>query len=186
MRSLKKLLIFILVVSSLCVLIVVLFRLVVNVKDPVPADLWIVNAERVEIEKDFYSLENNWFRKSESGLYELYVEGDPFERGVANGKLTRELVQYQEAAFNKQINLLVPSNLYRGFLKYFVGWFNRNLDDHVEEEFKLESFAKDCVETTIIFLSQDPLLVMHVHLINLSNAMNSFPPIKEKQNAFIN
>ena len=30
--------------------------------------------------------------KSKSGLFELYVEGDAFERGVINGKLTKELV----------------------------------------------------------------------------------------------
>jgi isopenicillin-N N-acyltransferase like protein len=66
------------------------------------------------------------------------VEGDAFERGVAIGKLTKELVQYQEKVFNDQINKLVPSSFYRGFLKYFVGWFNRDLDAHVPEEFKLE------------------------------------------------
>lgn len=84
---------------------------------------------------------NNWFRHSESGLYELYVEGKPFERGVASGKLTRALVQYQEEAFTSQIHRLVTSDFYLGILKYFVGWFNRELPDHVIDEYKQEIYG---------------------------------------------
>lgn len=84
---------------------------------------------------------NNWFRKSESGLYELYLEGKPFERGIANGKLTRSLVQFQEKAFLEQINDMIPSTTYLGFLKYFVGWFHRNLDEHIPDEFKQEIYG---------------------------------------------
>src|SRR3954468_20906169 len=36
--------------------------------------------QRKEVSKGFYTLKDNWFRKSKSGLYELYVEGDPSER----------------------------------------------------------------------------------------------------------
>ncbi len=89
----------------------------------------------------FYTLKNNWFRKSKSGLYELYVEGQPFDRGVVNGKLTRELIRLQEDYFNDQINRLVPSDFYRHFLKYVVGWFNRDLDKHVTEEDKEEIYG---------------------------------------------
>ena len=92
--------------------------------------------KRVDHGNGFYTLRNNWFRKSNSGLYELYVEGDAFERGVVNGKLTQELVRRQEDNFNEQITKLVPSNFYRHFLKYFVGWFNRHLDENVTEEYK--------------------------------------------------
>jgi isopenicillin-N N-acyltransferase like protein len=84
---------------------------------------------------------NNWIRKSESGLYELYVEGDGFERGLAIGKLSKDLIQYQEEVFNNQINQLVPSSFYRGMLKYFVGWFNRDLDANVIEEYRQEIYG---------------------------------------------
>ena len=63
---------------------------------------------------------NSWFRQSETGFYELYVEGDPLTRGVAAGQLTQELVQYQEKVFNDQIEKLVPSGGYRECLRYFV------------------------------------------------------------------
>lgn len=92
--------------------------------------------QRIDHGNGFYTIGNNWFRKSNSGLFELYVEGDAFDRGVITGKLTKELVQRQEDNFNEQINKLVPSNFYRHFLKYFVGWFNRDLDKNISEEYK--------------------------------------------------
>ncbi len=97
--------------------------------------------QRTESGPGFYTLKNNWFRKSKSGLYELYVEGRPFDRGVVNGKLTRELIQLQEEYFNDQINRMIPSRFYLHFLKYVVGWFNRDLDKHVTEEDKEEIYG---------------------------------------------
>ena len=68
-------------------------------------------------------------------------KGAPFERGVVNGKLTKELVQLQENYFNEQIRKMVPSTFYLHFLKYFVGWFNRNLDKNITEEYKEEIYG---------------------------------------------
>jgi predicted choloylglycine hydrolase len=96
---------------------------------------------RTENAPGFYSIKNNWFRKSESGLYELYVEGNPYERGVVNGKLTKELLQKQEEYFNDQINKMIPSKFYLHFLKYFVGWFNRDLDKYITPEYKEEIYG---------------------------------------------
>ena len=108
---------------------------------PKPLDESSLQFERTEPDPGLYTIKNNWFRKSRSGLYELYVEGDPFERGVINGKLTSELVQRQEDHFNEQINRMIPSAFYRHFLRYFIAWFNRNLDDNVAEEYKEEIFG---------------------------------------------
>jgi len=108
---------------------------------PKPADLSSEQLQRTEVSPGFYTIKNNWFRKSKSGLYELYVEGEPFERGVVNGKLTKELVVKQEDYFTAQIAKMVPSKFYRSFLKYFVAWFNRNLDKNVTEEDKEEIYG---------------------------------------------
>ena len=118
--------------------LMVYVRAVSTIDPPVPESLDALNKEVVEVDTGLFKIDNNWFKKSESGLYELYVEGDPFERGVANGKLTRELVHRQEVVFTEQIHRLVPSNFYLGILKYFVGWFNRNLQDNVIREYQLE------------------------------------------------
>ncbi len=109
--------------------------------EPVPNDLSMLDRERTMVTENFYTLGDNWFRKSESGLFEMYVEGAPFTRGVAVGKLAEELVQYQENVFNNQIEQLIPSSFYRNLLKYFVGWFNRNLDENINEEYKLEIYG---------------------------------------------
>lgn len=108
---------------------------------PVPADMSSLKLQRTDHGNQFYTLKNNWFRHSKSGLYELYVEGDAFERGVINGKLTEELVIRQEDHFAEQITRLVPSKFKRNYLKYLIGFFNRNLDKHVTEEYKEEIYG---------------------------------------------
>ena len=71
----------------------------------------------------------------------MYLEGDPFERGVAFGKLTKELLFYQETAFVEQIQKIVPSQGYLKFLKYFTAWFDRNLDKNITDEYKIEIYG---------------------------------------------
>ncbi|MCC6461439.1 MAG: peptidase C45 [Saprospiraceae bacterium] len=116
-------------------------RAVAIMDPPAVTDTRSAQARRDSLGPYCYTLGRNWFRRSDSGLYELYVEGQPFERGVANGKLTRELVVKQEDAFNEQINQMVPSGAYRHFLKYVIGWFNRNLDENVTQEYKEEIYG---------------------------------------------
>jgi predicted choloylglycine hydrolase len=109
--------------------------------DPVIEDKSVLNLQRTPINDSFYTLQNNWFRKSKSGLFELYVEGTPFEMGVINGKLTKELVVRQEYYFSEQINKMVRSAFTRNYLKYLIGWFNRNLDKNITEEYRDEIFG---------------------------------------------
>lgn len=118
--------------------LVLYVRAVAEIDPPIPASLDVLSEEVVEVDTGLFKLADNWFKKSESGLYELYVEGKPFERGVANGKLTKDLVHYQEEVFTQQIHRLVPSDSYLSILKYLVGWFNRNLQDHVLPEYQQE------------------------------------------------
>ncbi|PWT71042.1 MAG: peptidase C45 [Bacteroidetes bacterium] len=130
--------------GGLLALLLVLFvyvMLVSKVDPPKPPDISAMQWHRAEPSRGFYTIGNNWFRKSNSGLYELYIEGAPFERGAVNGKLTKELLVKQEDYFNEQINRMVPSRFYLHFLKYFVGWFNRDLDKHVTEEYKEEIYG---------------------------------------------
>ena len=129
---------------SLLGLILLLFIYLVVVSranPPKPADMSSTLWKRSEVSPGFYTLHNSWFRKSSSGLYELYVEGTPFERGVTNGKLSMELVQRQEDHFSAQINKMIPNPFYLHFLKYFVGWFNRDLDKSVQPEYREEIFG---------------------------------------------
>jgi isopenicillin-N N-acyltransferase-like protein len=130
--------------GSILVLLVLLFIYLAWVSDVDPPQIGNTASlqwQRQDHGNGFYTLGNSWFRKSNSGLYELYVEGDAFDRGVVNGKLTQELVIRQEDHFNEQINKMIPSKFYRYFLKYFIGWFNRDLAGNVPEEYKEEIYG---------------------------------------------
>jgi isopenicillin-N N-acyltransferase like protein len=137
-RTVKAILWVIVIIILAIVGVMVYVRAVATIEPPVPESLHALNNEVVEVDTGLFKIDNNWFRQSESGLYELYVEGDAFERGAANGKLTRELVHHQEEVFTEQIHRLVPSSFYLEILKYFVGWFNRDLQENVIKEYQLE------------------------------------------------
>jgi isopenicillin-N N-acyltransferase like protein len=129
-------------IIGLLILISIIYILIVSKSNPPEIkDKTALSWQRSESSPGFYTIQNNWFRKSKSGLYELYVEGQPFDRGVVNGKLSRELIQLQEDYFNDQIVRMVPSKFYRHFLKYAIGWFNRDLDKYVTEEDKEEIYG---------------------------------------------
>lgn len=117
------------------------FVCAILIKEPLIKDRSAEEMVRQNPSENFYTLGNNWLKKSESGLWEMYIEGDGFERGVAIGKLTKELAEKQETAFVKQIKELIPSENYLNYLKYFVAYFNRKLPDYITEEYKEEIYG---------------------------------------------
>ncbi|HZX61645.1 MAG TPA: hypothetical protein VFE66_00450, partial [Bacteroidales bacterium] len=85
------------------VILVTWFQLDTRVHIPEPADLSVTKLIVENPEKDFYTCGRNWIQRGNSGLWELYLEGKPFERGVIEGKLTRGLIEKQEQVFTDQI-----------------------------------------------------------------------------------
>ena len=100
-----------------------------------------IDTSRIKHSENHYSLGKNQVYQNEQGIWELYLEGDALERGVANGSLTRELIHHQEIAFMNKLQEMVPSESYRGFLKSIVSWFNRKMYLHVPEEYKQEIYG---------------------------------------------
>ena len=98
--------------------------------------------QRITVDSTFFKIKNCWLRKSNSGLWEEYIEGQPFERGVIAGKLCKELQDQQEEAFASQIHRLVPSNFYLHFLGYFTRVFNRHLEENIPLEYKQEIYGE--------------------------------------------
>lgn len=84
---------------------------------------------------------NNWIHKNEYGLYEMYLEGAPYERGYMHGLLAEELVVRQEDYFVDRLNALIPSRLYQLFLKQIVVWLNKDLDENICDEYKQEIYG---------------------------------------------
>jgi len=117
------------------------FDIVTRIEEPEIADGSALRLRRVTKADNYYLVDNNMLRENRFGLWEMYLEGKPFDMGVANGKLTKELIEVQEDAFVEQINQLVPSKFYLNFLKYFIAWFDRDIDEYIPEEYQEEIYG---------------------------------------------
>jgi len=117
------------------------YALATSISPPVPNDLSSLNYIVEQQDDSLYTCKQNWLKQSRSGLWELYLEGSPFERGVVNGKLTKQLIHEQEHAFVSRIRKMIPSSFYLHFLKYFIYWFNRDLDQYLMKEYKEEIYG---------------------------------------------
>jgi len=141
LSCLKRLGLSLLVLSAIIMILAIWFHYATLVLPPVPENTEATKLSVDTPEKDFYRIGRNWLKKSSTGLWEMYIEGKPFERGVINGKLTKNLIEVQEKAFIDQIRLMIPSGFYLHFLKYFIYWFNRDLDKYLTDEYKLEIYG---------------------------------------------
>jgi len=106
-----------------------------------PSELQYTGGYNV-VEGDGYrEFNGNYLRQSESGLWEMRISGEPFERGVAIGHLTEDLLYYQERVFVEQIRKMIPSEGYLKFLRFMIVLFNRNLAENVSEELRQEIYG---------------------------------------------
>ena len=60
---------------------------------------------------------------------------------MIEGKLTKELIYKQEDAFVGEINKIIPSKRYLNLLKYFIAWFDRDIDKFITKEYLLEIYG---------------------------------------------
>lgn len=111
-----------------------------EIKEP-EIELPSIKDEKVVEASGYQSVGKNWIRQSESGLWEVYVEGSDIERGLALGKLEKDLMVFQEKVFVDQINELVPSRSYVNFLKHLTAFYNRNLTDYIPLEYQYEIYG---------------------------------------------
>jgi predicted choloylglycine hydrolase len=96
---------------------------------------------RKQIATDHYQVNNCWLKKNKYGIWEMYIEGEEYERGIIYGVLGKELIQKQEECFVDQINELVPNKVYQTALKYFVAWFNRDIYKYIPLENQMEIYG---------------------------------------------
>ncbi|MDA3615212.1 C45 family autoproteolytic acyltransferase/hydolase [Polluticaenibacter yanchengensis] len=88
-----------------------------------------------------FSAGRNYLLKNDFGQWEMYVSGDPLERGLAMGALYDSLYHYQEDVFFGKINELVPSKFRQSLLRQFLKFYNRKLYLNVPEEYKTEIYG---------------------------------------------
>lgn len=97
--------------------------------------------QRIEPFPGYFEMPYGKLQRNEFGLWELYVSGDPLERGLTIGRLTKELLDDQEEAFVSQVQTLVPSRFHQWLLRGFLKIFNRRLSDHVPIEYQTEIYG---------------------------------------------
>ena len=97
--------------------------------------------KRTKIGENHYVLGNNYLKKNDFGVWEMYIEGEPYERGLIYGELAKELVQRQEDVFVAQINQFVPSDIWQQFLKLMIGFFNSDLPKNIPLENQQEIYG---------------------------------------------
>lgn len=121
--------------------IIFVVKVVVTPPEPINEEELLSSVIPTKVDSTFSFYKNNWIRKSETGLWEMYVEGEAFERGLINGRLSKKHVVDQEEYFIGQLEKMIPSRAYLNFLKYFIAWFNRDLEESIVEEYQMEIYG---------------------------------------------
>ena len=117
------------------------FYAAVRINDPVLEGERITDTRIDTLGLNHYSFGKSSLKKNDKGLWELQLEGAAYERGVAFGALGKSLMGQKEQAFIGEIRNRVPSETFLNFLKYLVGWFNRDMDSYVPQEQLLEIYG---------------------------------------------
>ncbi len=75
------------------------------------------------------------------GLIETRITGTPAERGVIYGLMNRDMLKYQEDVFVNQIHEIIPSEWWVEFLHKVIIIFNKDMAEHIPQEFREEIYA---------------------------------------------
>lgn len=141
-KLMRRFLRVLLVLMVLLGILVILFRMAVVLDEPNPADKEeVLQLTRQQLADDVFVCGDSWIRKNKDGQFELFVTGSPFEMGYKHGLLAKELVQYQEEVFVERLREMIPSESYLNFLKYFIAWFNKDMDEYVPIENQQEIYG---------------------------------------------
>ena len=124
---------------------------------------YVARVEKID-ENTFETENGGWLIKSDEGLWDMYITGKPYELGSNFGALTQKLHKEKEAAFINEIQNKVPSSGYLKILKYFVGWFNRDIDDYIALEFKAEIYgASEYMDDEFDFIAPKYQRILSYH-----------------------
>jgi len=127
-----------------CVFIVVfslIFNRLTQIHPPQNINLSVLSEKPDTTATGLIRLGQNRLMKNPQGLWEMYLQGEAFERGKAFGKMCQPLIYHQEKAFVDQIKNFVPNEFYLKFLKYLLAWFNKDLDKNIPDEYLREMYG---------------------------------------------
>jgi hypothetical protein len=146
------------------IVLTIVFKFTTKINPPEVSNPELERLNITQCDALFRSLNGNWLQKNEYGLWEMYIEGEAYERGVINGKLSKDLIYKQEDAFVNQIKVMIPSESYLKFLKSFIGFFNRNIDKHVIPEYQKEIYGiSQSASTKFDFIGTNYHRILNYH-----------------------
>ncbi|WP_417290761.1 C45 family autoproteolytic acyltransferase/hydolase [Corallibacter sp.] len=119
---------------------------------------------RITLSDSTFSSGANYLTKNQQQLWELYVQGDPYQIGLETGSLTRELFEKQERALLSKVAEMVPSKTKQYLLRKVLAWYNRKMYLHIPEEYKAEilglsKYAGDDYD----YIADDYLRILYLH-----------------------
>jgi len=124
--------------TLLIVIIILIFLFVLFIKSivitPPKVNETLYNFNTLTLNDSLTTCNNSWLKHNKFDLWELYVKGKPYERGLKTGILTKKLIKEQESAFVNQIDKMIPSRAYLSVLKYIIAFANRNLNKYIPPE----------------------------------------------------
>lgn len=131
---------------------------------------------RKKVGKDHYVLGDNYLKKNDFGVWEMYIEGDPYERGLIYGELAKELIQRQEDIFVDQINQFVPKGAFQQFLKLMVGFFNSDLPKNIPLENQQEIYGiSQSFSSKYDYIADKYVRILNYHAAHdIGHALNDY------------
>lgn len=162
-----------LVLTLFCLLLLfVLFKSHIN--PPVVPDITV--SKRIQLSENHFVLGNNYLRKNEFGIWEMYLEGDPYERGLIYGELAKELIQQQEDVFVNQINQFVPNRMWQQCLRLLIGYFNSDIPDYIPLENQQEIYGVSrAFSDKYDFIAPKYMRILNYHAAHdIGHALNDY------------
>lgn len=131
---------------------------------------------RKKVGKDHYVLGDNYLKKNDFGVWEMYIEGEPYERGLIYGELAKELIQHQEDIFVDQINQFVPKGAFQQFLKLMVGFFNSDLPKNIPLENQQEIYGiSQSFSSEYDYIAEKYVRILNYHAAHdIGHALNDY------------
>lgn len=131
---------------------------------------------RKKVGKDHYVLGNNYLKKNDFGVWEMYIEGEPYERGLIYGELAKELIQHQEDIFVDQINQFVPKGAFQQFVKLLVGFFNSDLPKNIPLENQQEIYGiSQSFSSKYDYIAEKYVRILNYHAAHdIGHALNDY------------
>lgn len=129
------------IVLTLLTLLIFWYSHVTKIVPPLVGSDQYTKQDLEIVSDSLWKLGPNFLQKNDVGLYEMYIEGDGYQRGIAHGILCEPLLAVQEQAFVSQIQQIIPNKKYLSVLKYGTLFFNRNMPAYVPDEYLQEIYG---------------------------------------------